>query len=346
MNDALQRFFDRVWYGERSLSAMLLSPLAALVGALTARKRRRYLDGVAHVVRPTIPVIVVGNLTVGGTGKTPLVIWLVQQLQQHGYRPGIVTRGYGGKAPHYPYLIQPRDSATVTGDEPLLLFRRTGVPVVVDPRRGQAALALQDQTDCDVIISDDGLQHYGLGRTYEIVVLDGTRGLGNGRLLPAGPLRESLDRLRNVNALVINGSPRHSSFGHVPRHDSFALSVEPGAFVSLDLQKTATTDELRNRTDWVAVAGIGNPERFFVTLEQLGLQFRKAPFPDHHVYVPDDFAPFAGAPILTTEKDAVKLQGLGLRGWYLPIDARVQPGLIDDILAAIERFKTHSQHLY
>lgn len=346
MNDALQRFFNRVWYGERSFFALLLSPLAALVAWLTARKRQRHLEGGAEVVRPSIPVIVVGNITVGGTGKTPLVIWLVQQLQQHGYRPGIVTRGYGGKAPHYPYLIQAQDSAALTGDEPLLLFRRTGVPVVVDPRRGQAALALQDQTDCDVIISDDGLQHYGLARTYEIVVLDGARGLGNGRLLPAGPLRESVDRLCHVNALVINGARQHPSLDVVSLHDSFALSVEPGAFVSFDQQKTAAADELRNRTDWVAVAGIGNPERFFTMLEQLGLQFRKVPFPDHHAYVSDDFAPFAGAPLLSTEKDAVKLQGLGLQGWYLPIDARVQPGLIDDILASIERFKTHQHHLY
>ena len=346
MHDALQRFFNRVWYGERSLTARLLSPLAAQVKVLTSRKRRRFLEGTADCVRPSIPVIVVGNLTVGGTGKTPLVIWLVQQLQQRGYRPGIVTRGYGGKAPHYPYLVRAGDVAPVTGDEPLLLFRRTGVPVVIDPRRGEAALALQDQTDCDVIISDDGLQHYKLSRSYEIVVLDGSRGLGNGRLLPAGPLRESPERLRNVNAMVVNGVPLHPSFSRLPRQNFFSLAVEPGIFVSLDHQQRATLETVRERSDWVAVAGIGNPERFFATLEQLGLQFRRAPFPDHHAYSAGDFAPFAGAPILTTEKDAVKLEGLGLQGWYLPVDARVQPGLIDDILAALERFQTHPQHLY
>lgn len=346
MSDALQRFFNSVWYGKPSLTAFCLSPLAALVKNLTDRKRRRFLSGEVEVVRPSIPVIVVGNITVGGTGKTPLVIWLVQQLVRHGYRPGIVTRGYGGKAPSYPWLIREGDAADMTGDEPLLLFRRTGVPVMIDPRRGQAALALQDQTDCDVIISDDGLQHYGLARTYEIVVLDGSRGLGNGRLLPAGPLRESAERLHHINAQVVNGSPSHPAFSQMPQHNRFSLSVEPGAFISLDGLSQTNADQLQNRTDWIAVAGIGNPERFFTTLEQLGLQFRKAPFPDHHAYSSADFAPFSGVPILTTEKDAVKLQGLGLQGWYLPIDARVQAGLIDDILAALERFNTHPQHLY
>lgn len=346
MNGMLARFFNGVWYSERSLTALLLTPVAALASVLTSRKRRAYLQGKRPSVKPSLPVIVVGNITVGGTGKTPLVIWLVEQLQQRGYRPGIVTRGYGGKPPYYPYLIRGGDAASVTGDEPLLLFRRTGAPVVIDPRRAMAAQALQELTDCNIIISDDGLQHYELARSYEIAVLDGSRGIGNGRLLPAGPLREAVERLREVNALVVNGAARHESLLTLPCQDFFSMTLEPGTFVSLSQQSQATVEQLRERTDWVAVAGIGNPERFFGTLEALGLKFQRAVFPDHHAYTEEDFAAFAGAPILTTEKDAVKLQTLGLQGWYLPVAARLQPGLIDDILAAIERFHTHPHHLY
>ncbi len=346
MSDRLQRFFNQVWYGDRAAVACSLQPLAVLVKHITERKRRRYLAGNVGVFRAAIPVIVVGNITVGGTGKTPLVISLVQALLAHGFRPGIVSRGYGGRAPYYPYLIQPGDVASVCGDEPLLLFQRTGVPVVVDPRRAEAARVLQEQTDCDVIVSDDGLQHYALGRTYEIVVLDGGRGIGNARLLPAGPLREPVERLRSVNALVINGVAIHDSFTRLPHQHCYNMSLEPAAFQGLQDNVSLDLAQIHARSDWVAVAGIGNPERFFQTLDGLGIRFQRAPFPDHHAYSMRDFTKFGDAPLLTTEKDAVKLRCLPLRGAYLPIEARIQPPLIDDIIQTVKRFQVQSHHLY
>ena len=346
MSERLQHFFNQVWYGSRSFTSALLNPLALLAGHLTQRKRTRYLQQQADIFRSELPVIVVGNITVGGTGKTPLVVWLVQQLQHRGFRPGIVTRGYGGKAPHYPYLITAGDSAAITGDEPLMLFRRTGVPIMIDPRRAQAAQALQEQTDCDVIISDDGLQHYSLARTCELVVLDGTRGLGNGKMLPAGPLRELPARLQQVNALIVNGKPQHPSFATLASLPLVQMDIVPGDFVSLKQGDKMTLETIRARKDWVAVAGIGNPQRFFQTLTALGIQFRAVPFADHHAYTSSDFLPYGDSPILTTEKDAVKLQGLGIDGAYLPVDAQLQSGLIDDIIAILNRFDTQSQHLY
>lgn len=344
MKQALTRHFNQLWYHKPASAARWLQPLAALAERFTRRKRQRFLDGKVQPFRSSLPVIVVGNLTVGGTGKTPLVIWLVQQLQRHGYRPGIVSRGYGSQPPFHPYQIQSGDSAAVAGDEPLLLFRRTGVPVVIDPQRAQAVQYLQANTDCDVVISDDGLQHYALGRSYEILVLDGKRGLGNGLLLPAGPLRESHRRLQTVNACVINGAANHSSLNPLPHPDTFRLDLEPARWSALHGTATTGAAQLQQRTDWLAVAGIGNPERFFATLEGQGIRFVPAPFPDHHHYRDDDFA--NGAAILTTEKDAVKLQSLSVQGWYLPVDARLQAGLIDDILAALERFKIRPFHLY
>ena len=346
MSDRLQQFFSQVWYGDRSITSCLLAPLSLLAGYFTQRKRQRYLAGNEESFRSTLPVIVIGNLTVGGTGKTPLVIWLVQQLQARGYKPGIVSRGYGGSAPHYPYLLQASDTAAVAGDEPLMMFQRTGVPVVVDPRRAQAAQALQEQTDCDVIISDDGLQHYALGRTYEVVVVDSVRGLGNGRLLPAGPLRESAERLQQVNAIVINGSAQHPSISGLPPRGTFSMALAPGDFHGLSDGETIDIETIRSRNDWIAVAGIGNPQRFFDTLAALEVRFTKMPFPDHHPYTRQDFASLGNAPVLTTEKDAVKLRQLGIEGAFLPVDARIQSGLIDDIIQAIETFRTRSHHLY
>lgn len=346
MKNAIHTFFNRVWYGRNIFWIWLLSPFGLLVSCLTQRKHRKFLSGIAECYRPPVPVIVVGNITVGGTGKTPLVIWLVKQLQLNGYRPGIVSRGYGARPPHYPYLIQSADTATTAGDEPLMLFKRTGVPVVIDPRRAQAAQALLDQTDCDVIISDDGLQHYALARTFEIIVLDGTRGTGNQHLLPAGPLREPRNRLSNVNAIVINGEPRHDSLQKLKHQPHYTMQIVPGQFKSLTDHTISSAEHIRTQSNWVAVAGIGNPERFFVTLEQLGIRFERISFPDHHAYSRGDFSSFVGTPILTTEKDSVKLQTLHLQGWYLSVEAQLQPGLIDDILATLERFKTHPHHLY
>lgn len=346
MKDAIHRFFNQLWYGNLASLALLLWPLGLVVRFLTLRKRKRYLDKRRDCVRLPVPVIVVGNITVGGTGKTPLVVWLVQQLQQHGYRPGIVSRGYGSHAPHYPYLIQLQDTARIVGDEPLMLAQRTDVPVVIDPRRANAAQALLDQTDCDVIISDDGLQHYSLGRSYELVVLDGSRGIGNGQLLPAGPLRETVERLQTVDAVLVNGERTHASLvdGAVPA--GFSMQIVPVGFHAIADDRPLDITDIRSRTNWIGVAGIGNPQRFFDTLAQLDIRFAPRSFADHHDYTADDFAGIEHAAILTTEKDAVKLRSLGINGWYLAVEARVQPELIDGILASLDRFKQRPHYRY
>ena len=224
MKQALHRLFNRLWY-ERGSALLILLPLAWLTGWLVRRRRHQFLQGGKSVYRAPVPVIVVGNISVGGTGKTPLVIWLVAELQARGYRPGIVSRGYGGKAPHYPYLLQPSDTASVVGDEPLM---------VVDPHRPAAVQALLEQTECDVVISDDGLQHYALGRSYEILVLDGSRGTGNGRLLPCGPLREPVLRLQQVNAVVIVTEPIIHSRSF-PRDCIFAWILSQAHFTLLPM---------------------------------------------------------------------------------------------------------------
>ena len=346
MKQALHRLFNRLWY-ERGSALLILLPLAWLTGWLVRRRRHQFLHGEKSVYRAPVPVIVVGNISVGGTGKTPLVVWLVAELQARGYRPGIVSRGYGGKAPHYPYLLQPSDTASVVGDEPLMLFQRTGVPVVVDPHRPAAVQALLEQTECDVVISDDGLQHYALGRSYEILVLDGSRGTGNGRLLPCGPLREPASRLQQVNAVVINGDRTHHSFSQLPSGLHFRMDIVAGAFHSLADDVSVDGQRVQQTRPLVAIAAIGNPQRFFDTLSGKGIQCECHAFPDHHVYTGQDMARFSSAHILTTEKDAVKLRTIpGVRGWYLPVEARLQPGLIDDIILSLEHFSQHHQHLY
>lgn len=345
MKNAVHRFFDRLWYGDGMAPGFLLWPLGWLVRFITVRKRNQYLERRREAVRLDVPVIVVGNITVGGTGKTPLVVWLVHQLRQRGYRPGIVSRGYGGRPPRFPYLIKQSDVASVTGDEPLMLARRTGVPVVIDPRRANAAQALLDQTDCDIIISDDGLQHYGLGRSYEIIVLDGSRGVGNGRLLPAGPLREPLQRLYSVNAVVVNGEPRHASFQCGAITHGFAMAIVPIGFRRILDDQPVSASQCADR-QWIAVAGIGNPQRFFDSLRDMNILFEPRSFPDHHVYSLADFAGIDQANVLTTEKDAVKLRTLGINGLYLSVEAQIQPDLIDDILASLERFKHRPHYCY
>jgi tetraacyldisaccharide 4'-kinase len=346
MKPYLQQLLTNAWYGRGRL-LLPLWPLSWLFGYLVQRRRQQFLTAAKAVYRAPVPVIVVGNITLGGTGKTPLVIWLVQQLQQQGWRPAIVSRGYRGQAPHYPWLIQATDSAAITGDEPLMMARRTGVPVMIDPNRAAAVAALLDQTDCNVVISDDGLQHYQLGRSFEILVLDGSRGTGNGAMLPLGPLREPLQRLQQVNAVVVNGAAQHGSFPVPDVCQPVTMNIVAGAFCTLHGHQRVSLQTLSQQPRLVAIAGIGNPQRFFNTLAQLGLQCECHGFPDHHVYDADDLAPFAGAAIITTEKDAVKLQDFPhLSGWYLPVDAQIQGPLFDDIIASLKRFETCPFYLY
>lgn len=321
------------WYRRRLAPALWpLAPLAFLFYGLAALRRFAYRCGWRRSERLTVPVVVVGNLTVGGAGKTPLVLWLAGELQRLGWRPGIVSRGYGATVVG-PHAVSPDADPARLGDEPVLLARRSGLPVWIGKDRVAAARALLErQPEVNVLLCDDGLQHYRLARDVEIAVFDG-RGVGNGAPLPLGPLREPLGRLERVHALVFNGAPDHRVLKAVPHLPDFAMSLEPGEFYRLDDPSQRCTAAQLAGKRLHAVAGIGDPGRFFRTLAQLGLEFVPHPFPDHHVYTLEDLGFAAGEVLLMTEKDGVKCASLGLgEAWVLPVEARLPPELIDVLL--------------
>jgi tetraacyldisaccharide 4'-kinase len=280
-----------------------------------------------------VPVIVVGNITAGGTGKTPLVLWICDFLREHGYSPGIVSRGYGGSG--HTTAVRENSATDVAGDEPVLLARRSRCPVWVGRDRVAAARALITvNPGCNVIVSDDGLQHYRLRRDFEIAVIDGSRATGNGLPLPAGPLRESTSRLGDVDAVVVTGSEFSPAAGPA----SFVMALEGTQFRNLlnpDFHQEAGAFHGKRL---LAVAGIGNPARFFDHLQSLGLSFAAHAFPDHHVYSQADLDfPDVDA-IIMTEKDAIKcLRFARENHWVLPVDARVNAALGRLIL---EKMKT------
>jgi tetraacyldisaccharide 4'-kinase len=262
------------------------------------------------------PVLVVGNITVGGSGKTPLVVWLCETLHAQGIKVGVISRGYGGNAPQYPYLVTSDSLAHESGDEPLLIHLRTGVPVIVAPDRVAAAQMLTEKHDIDLIISDDGLQHYRLARDIELVVIDGNRRFGNGQLLPQGPLREATWRLQQADFLISNGQP-----GQPGEHE---MRLQPGRFRRLHDGHVVDLDELRGKSV-AAAAGIGHPQRFFNTLQEMGLVLKVThALPDHFDFPPGSLASLKeGADILlVTEKDAVKCKQDSQDAiYYLPITA-------------------------
>lgn len=248
----------RIWSGESPLWLLLL-PLSWLYGLVSGLIRLSYKVGLKRAWRAPVPVVVVGNLTAGGNGKTPVVIWLVEQLTRRGIRVGVVSRGYGGKAERYPLLLTPQTTTAEAGDEPVLIFQRTGAPVAVSPVRSEAVQALLNQTDVQIVITDDGLQHYALARDKEIVVIDGVRRFGNGWWLPAGPMRERASRLRAVDAVIVNGGTAQA--GEIP------MQLRPGLAVNL---LTGERRDVAELPGLVAMAGIGHPPRFFSTLEACG----------------------------------------------------------------------------
>jgi tetraacyldisaccharide 4'-kinase len=284
-------------------------------------------------LRLPVRVIIVGNISVGGTGKTPLVLWPASFLKSHGYNPGIVSRGYGA------HNREPRPVAATAdplrfGDEPVLLAQRSTAPVWVGADRVAATRALlAAHTECDVVLSDDGLQHYRLARDIEIAVLDGARALGNGLMLPAGALREPASRLTEVDAVVVNGSLTT----HVAAATLFAMNLEGRQFRNLlNPEHTVDADHFQ-RKSVLAIAGIGNPARFFAHLNRLGLSFRAQPFPDHHVYVASDLAHAQADAIVMTEKDAVKCAAFASeKHWVLPVDAVPSPELGELVLRKLK----------
>ena len=299
-------------------------PLAWVFKLLAALRLALYRAGILRSERLPLPVVVVGNITVGGSGKTPLTLWLLQQLQQRGLRPGVISRGHGGSGRVREVLTD--SDADDVGDEPLLIKRRTRLPVFVGRDRVAAARALiKAHPECDLILSDDGLQHYRLARDFEIAVQDG-RGLMNGWPLPAGPLREPPSRLARVDALVINGADLLPDATGLP--PQFAMRLHGDTFHALsDPQQTCAAKELAG-LHLAAVAGIGDPQRFFAHLKGLGLSCVPHPFPDHHRFNAADLAAIDADALLMTEKDAVKCAGLTTRSvWVLPVTAWVEPDL-------------------
>lgn len=311
------------WYGKGRVP-WWCHPLAALYGLVVALRRMLYRYGWLRAVRLPCPVIVVGNITAGGTGKTPLTLALVDALRGRGYRPGVVSRGYGGSQ-HQPSLLDEAPDPDKVGDEPCLI-RASGVPVAVGRDRPAAAQLLID-AGCNLIIADDGLQHYRLARDVEICVVDGERRFGNARLLPAGPLREPLQRLRQVDFRVCNGD--NPQVGEVPMRLSggFARALCDGREQAL-----ATFSGRRVH----AVAAIGHPQRFFASLAKQGLDVMAHPFPDHHVFTPEDLAFADDFPVLMTEKDAVKCRGFAQSHWWsAPVKADLPAGFFDALGAKL-----------
>lgn len=318
---------ERIWSGQSPLYWLLL-PLSWLYGLITTILRYSYKSGLKKSWRAPVPVVVVGNLTAGGNGKTPVVIWLVETLQLHGFRVGVVSRGYGGKSSHYPLVLSESTTTAQAGDEPVLIYQRTGAPVAVSPLRSDAVKALLAEHELDVIITDDGLQHYALKRDVEIVVVDGVRRFGNGHWLPAGPMRERASRLRAVDAIITNGGTAETG--------ELAMILQPGKAVNLVTGEQRYASALRNV---VAMAGIGHPPRFFATLKQLGLTLQKeVAFADHKAYQIEQLSGLAQSDqtLLMTEKDAVKCRGFAQTNWwYLPVEAKIQGRLAEKLLQRI-----------
>lgn len=307
---------DSIWYSNHPLG-FALAPLGWMFCGIVKLRGLAYRKGLFKSHRVSVPVIVVGNLTVGGTGKTPLVIWLGKFLKQHGFKPGIISRGYKGRATQWPQPVYAHSDPLIVGDEPILLARHSGCPVAVAPRRLTAAQYLLEHFDCDLIISDDGLQHYALQRDISILVLDDIRRYGNRRCLPAGPLRESLNRLKEMDFVVTKGAALHHEF-----------SMQYDLKLLRQVSNTTVTQPLSAlRSHRVhAVAGIGHPIRFFNRLSDHGLKLRCHEFPDHHFYQKNDITFEDNLPVIMTEKDAVKCESFaGPQHWYLPIEARLPP---------------------
>ncbi|MGA9852308.1 MAG: tetraacyldisaccharide 4'-kinase [Gammaproteobacteria bacterium] len=306
----------RRWYGDRPIRVFI--PLAALFAVLTAARFRAYRGGIFKIALLPVPVIVVGNITVGGTGKTPFVIWLTQALKSQGFQPGILTRGYGGESAHWPLPVTPATDPVLAGDEAVLLARHTGLPVMAGPDRVNAARRLLKEFPVNVIVSDDGLQHYRLPRALEIIMLDGRRGLGNCWRLPAGPLRESAARLDQADLVICKGD--------LPVNVSLptgapVMRMELGSAVNLADGTSRPLATFSGR-EVHAVAGIGHPEQFFAALEGHGLKVDSRALPDHAELSEADLRFDDDGPVLMTEKDAVKCRGFRLPNhWYVTASA-------------------------
>jgi tetraacyldisaccharide 4'-kinase len=319
---------DYCWYTPSPWPVFLV-PLSLIYCLVVRLRRLLYRVGVLASHRLPVPVVIVGNLTAGGTGKTPLVAWLAGFLRTAGYRPGIVARGYRGRARHWPQRVCPDSDPRMVGDEAVLLADLCGCPVAVAPRRVAAARSLLEQGDCDLILADDGLQHYALQRDVEIAVVDGIRRLGNGLCLPAGPLREPPARLDTVDLVVVNGQAGRGEY---------TMKMKAATACRLhDRNDCRALESFRNRSVH-AVAGTGNPGRFFDALRQAGMRIAEHAFSDHHAYTADELDFDDALPVFMTAKDAVKCRNFSLQdAWCVPVTMEIDAQFSARILELLGR---------
>lgn len=324
---------DRLWYGSKR-PLWLLWPLAWLYRFVAERHKRKSIAALLSTAPLPSPVVVVGNITAGGTGKSPLTAWLVDALRSEGWHPVILTRGYGGKAEHYPLRVDKDTSPEVAGDEPVMLALMTGCPVVVDPQRFRGATWATEQQLGDILVCDDGLQHYQLPRQLEIVVFDGERGIGNGAPIPVGPMREPVSRLATVDFVVFNGEPKRPLPGVHP--NTYVMSLEPQVLRHLNSGETRELGWLSGK-QVRAIAGIGNPSRFFNTLNILGARVQEEYYPDHYQFRQNDLEVGEGQILVMTAKDAVKCQTFAHdRCWVLDVTASVPNSFREALLLAVK----------
>ncbi len=336
MDTRRQSWIERSWY-ERSAAFWLLLPLSALFALAVRLRRWCYATGIRRIRSAGVPVIVVGNISVGGTGKTPVTIWLARMLQRQGRQPGIISRGYRGRVGPQPVAATEDSEAEVVGDEAIMLARQCECPVVVHPDRVAAARKAVEM-GADILVSDDGLQHYRLGRDVEIAVVDDDRGFGNGRLLPAGPLREPVSRLGEVDIVLthrqVRPGPDEAVLRRVSDPRAFDFWLKSAAVVRLDNSEVRHLDDFAGQTVH-AVAGIGHPERFFRMLESHRIKVYRHPQPDHADIGPAEVSFDDDLDVLMTEKDAVKCRWLDARNrWYVPVDVDLD-GHADELLGLV-----------
>lgn len=327
----IHQYANQVWYRRNHPASLLLAPFGWLFAGLVRLRRLGYVSGTLRTTKLRCPVVVVGNITVGGTGKTPLAAWLARLMLDQGLSPGLVCRGYGGAAKVWPQQVRPDSDPVVVGDESVLLARLSGCPVAAGPNRVAAAQALLDHTNCDIVISDDGLQHLPLARDIEIAVVDGVRRHGNGRCLPAGPLREPISRLDSVDVIVANDGAKRGEF---------EMKLLPTCLRNLsDDRLEQTLDSLRGARVHV-ICGIGNPSRFFRLIESYGIEVVSHEYPDHYHFSAKDLRFEDELPVLMTEKDAVKCRRFAQSWhWYLPMVVQPHHLLGVRVLTLLEKLQ-------
>ena len=326
MQQSIAKFVNEVWYKDHFIGTWLM-PFSFIFTDVTKFRRWLYKKGFKPVEKLPVPVIIVGNITLGGTGKTPLVIYLVEQLKSAGFKPGVISRGYGGKSESWPVRVTADSDAALIGDEPLLIARQTRCPVAVGPIRADSARMLLENSTIDVIVSDDGLQHYALHRDIEIIVIDGVRRFGNNFCLPSGPLREPQERIQEVDFVVCNGGD--------PEENEILMQLEGKYAVNMQTQERKPLAEFRD-LNCHAMAGIGNPQRFFDLLEKQGITCQTHAFPDHYAYTVKDIFFKAAQAIFMTEKDAVKCSSFAsAQHWNVPVQATFDDGFMENLVALL-----------